>query len=89
MASVIKPIGAEVAAPLVAAATDLGGAKVFRAVNTGTVVSKVNITGAAGALIGNTSIVSGGSAIFFKSPADKIYSAQAEVLLTPLAQTKG
>jgi hypothetical protein len=89
MAAIIKPIGAEIAAPLLISATDLGGAKVFRVVNTAGAVGKVAITDANDVLVGDITLVAGGTQLFFKSSTDKVSGSAITLLITPLANTKG
>lgn len=89
MAAIIKPIGAEIASPLLASATDLGGAKVFRVVNTASALGKVALTNSDDVLVGDVTLVAGGTQLFFKASTDKVSGSAATLLITPLANTKG
>jgi hypothetical protein len=89
MAAIIKPIGAEIPAPLAGNATTLDDAKIVRIVNTGESSAKVTITDKNDALVGDTTLVAGGSQLFFKKSSDKMSGSASTLLITPLAPTIG
>ena len=88
--STIRPIGAEIAAPiLLANAVTLSDSKVFRAVNTGTAPALVTVVDTNDAVVGSLTLVAGGSVLINKTNTDKVFAAANTVLLSPLEFPRG
>ena len=88
--SAISLLGVEVPSPIgIGNAITLSDSKVFRAVNTHTAAVKITIVDSSDQVIGNTTLVSGGSQLFTKRASDKVFSTNAGLLLTPTAYPVG
>ena len=80
---VIKPITAQVAAPTsTGAASDVSSSVIVRCVNSGSTARLITLEEAGGTDKGTFTLEANGSIYIKKDKTDKIFAANAEILLT-------